>query len=165
MQSRHGAGADGSAERVFSETACKALSVSERRVPSPLIVSGLAELALGALSGWAQTAAVQRPDLLRKVGITSPSRIRQWHLDLGMLGAYTVACGLAVPDAPRPVEVALGVGAWTNAMSFLPLAFREELIDRPVYLVPVVGSFIATSVGFTGMAWTAWQRRRPASAA
>jgi hypothetical protein len=76
-----------------------------------------------------------------------------------MLGAYTVVCGLAVPDAPRVVEVALGIGAWTNAMSFLPLAFREDLIDRPVYLVPVVGSFVATSVGFTGMALTAWRRR------
>lgn len=138
--------------------------MSERApIPSPLIVSGLAELALGALSGWAQTAAVQRPDLLRKMGITSPSRIRQWHLDLGMLGAYTVVCGLAVPDAPRPVAVALGVGAWTNAMSFLPLAFREELIDRPVYQVPVAGSFVATSVGFAGMAWTAWRRMRSAS--
>jgi hypothetical protein len=124
-----------------------------------LVLSGLTELALGALSGWVYTAAVKRPDLLRAVGIGSPARIRQWHLDLGMLGAYTVVCGLAVPDAPRAVEVALGIGAWTNAMSFLPLAFREDLIDRPVYLVPVVGSFVATSVGFTGMAVTAWRRR------
>ena len=127
--------------------------------PSALVVSGLTELALGALSGWVYTAAVKRPDLLRRVGIGSPARIRQWHLDLGMLGAYTVVCGLAVPNAPRTVEIALGIGAWTNAMSFLPLAFREDLIDRPVYLVPVVGSFVATSVGFTGMALTAWRRR------
>jgi hypothetical protein len=102
---------------------------------------------------------VKQPSLLRKVGINSPSRIRQWHLDLGMLGAYTVVCGLAVPDAPRGVQAALAVGAWTNAMSFLPLAFSEDLMNRPVYLVPVVGSFIATSTGFTGMAVTAWRRR------
>src|ERR1700710_1468404 len=129
-------------------------------VPSALVVSGLTELALGALTGWVYTVAVKRPDLLRRVGITSPSRIRQWHLDLGMLGAYSVVCGLAVPDAPQTVTVALGIGAWSNAMSFLPLAFREDLIDRPVYLVPVVGSFVATSVGFAGMAVTAWRRRR-----
>jgi hypothetical protein len=128
--------------------------------PSALVVSGLTELALGALSGWVYTVAVKRPDLLRRVGIASPSRIRQWHLDLGMLGAYSVVCGLAVPDAPRSVTVALGVGAWTNAMSFLPLAFDEDLMNRPVYLVPVVGSFLATSVGFTGMAATAWRRYR-----
>jgi hypothetical protein len=134
--------------------------VSGRPVPSPLIVSGLTELAAGALSGWVYTAAVKRPDLLRKVGISSPSRIRQWHLDLGMLGAYTVVCGLAVPDAPKPVTVALAVGAWTNAMSFLPLAFDEKIIDHPAYVVPVVGSFLATSVGFAGMAVTAWRRRR-----
>lgn len=129
-----------------------------RTRPDALVVSGLTELALGALSGWVYTAAVKRPDLLRRVGITSPSRIRQWHLDLGMLGAYAVVCGLAVPDAPRPVQAALAVGAWTNAMSFLPLAFSEDLIDRPVYVVPVVGSFVATSVGFAGMAATAWRR-------
>ncbi|HSP36139.1 MAG TPA: hypothetical protein VLR26_00110 [Frankiaceae bacterium] len=129
-------------------------------VPSALVVSGLTELALGALSGWVYTVAVKRPDLLRRIGIGSPARIRQWHLDLGMLGAYSVVCGLAVPDAPRSVTLALGVGAWTNAMSFLPLAFDEELVNRPAYLVPVVGSFVATSVGFTGMAATAWRRRR-----
>jgi hypothetical protein len=32
-------------------------------------------------------------------------------------------------------------------------------MNRPVYLVPVVGSFIATSTGFAGMAVTAWRRR------
>jgi uncharacterized membrane protein YcfT len=128
--------------------------------PSALVVSGLTELALGALSGWVYTAAVKRPDLLKRVGISSPARIRQWHLDLGMLGAYTVVAGLAVPDAPRPVAIALGIGAWTNAMSFLPLAIREEVIDSPAYVVPVVGSFVATSVGFGGMALTAFRRRR-----
>jgi hypothetical protein len=127
--------------------------------PSPLIVSGLTELAAGALSGWVYTAAVKRPDLLKAVGISSPSRIRQWHLDLGMLGAYTVVCGLAVPDAPPVVNTALAIGAWTNAMSFLPLAINEKWIDHPAYVVPVVGSFIATSVGFAGMALTAWRRR------
>jgi hypothetical protein len=131
-----------------------------RRRPDALVVSGLTELALGALSGWVYTVAVSDPERLRAVGIASPKRIRQWHLDLGMLGAYTVVCGLAVPDAPRAVQVALGIGAWTNAMSFLPLAFREDLVGRPVYLVPVVGSFVATSVGFAGMAATAWRRRR-----
>ena len=129
------------------------------RRPDALVVSGLTELALGALTGWVYTAALKQPALLRKVGINSPSRIRQWHLDLGMLGAYTVVCGLAVPDAPRGVQAALAVGAWTNAMSFLPLAFSEDLMNRPVYLVPVVGSFIATSTGFAGMALTAWRRR------
>lgn len=133
--------------------------MSARSAPSPLIVSGLTELALGALSGWVYTVAVKRPDLLRRVGISSPARIRQWHLDLGMLGAYSVVCGLAVPDAPPAVELALGVGAWTNAMSFLPLAFDESVVDRPAYVIPVVGSFLATSTGFAGMAWTAWRRR------
>src|SRR3954464_8185210 len=115
--------------------------------PSALLVSGLTELAAGALTGWVYTVAVKRPDLLRRIGISSPDRIRQWHLDLGMLGAYTVVAGLAVPDPPRPVALALGVGAWTNATSFLPLAFREEVVDSPAYVVPVVASFIATSVG------------------
>jgi hypothetical protein len=86
--------------------------------------------------------------------------VRQWHLDLAMLGTATVACALAVPDAPRPVALALGVGAWTNAMAFLPLAFKPDLDGHPAFLAPVAASFITTSVGFSGMALTVLSRRR-----
>jgi hypothetical protein len=130
------------------------------KAPSALVVSGLTELAAGALTGWIYTAVKTQPDRMRALGIRSPDRIRQWHLDLTMLGGFTVICGLAVPDASRVTSVALAVGAWSNAFFFLPLAFRPELERRRAFLVPVVASFIATSIGFTGTARTAYRRYR-----
>jgi hypothetical protein len=76
-----------------------------------------------------------------------------------MLGGLTVAVGSAVPDAPKWASVPLGVGAWTNAMAFLPLAFAPEVDKSPVYKAVAGMSFIATSVGFVGMAITGARRR------
>lgn len=128
--------------------------------PSLLLTSGVAELAAGALSGWVYTFARTKPELAREVGIVNTARVRQWHLDLAMLGTATVALALAVPDAPRPVATALAAGAWGNAMFFLPLAFQPDLDKNRAYLAGVATSFAATSVGFTGMAVTALARRR-----
>lgn len=133
---------------------------STPRPPSLLVTSGLVELAAGALSGWVYTFVHTQPEQARALGIESGDRIRQWHLDLAILGTATVACATAVPDAPRPVAAALGVGAWTNAMAFLPMAFKPG-IDRTLpFRAAAAASFVATSVGFTGMAATAIRRRR-----
>lgn len=123
-----------------------------------LTVSGLTELAAGALSGWAMALAVSRPEDLPKIGIRSGARLRQWHLDLIMLGSLSAAAPKLVPDLPAKVAVPLGVGAWTNANSFGVLAVRPELRDHPVYKAGVIGSFVATSWGFTGLAAVAWKR-------
>lgn len=123
------------------------------------MASGVAELAAGALSGWVYTLARTQPERARKLGIVSAPRVRQWHLDLAMLGTATATCAMAVPDAPRFVSAALGVGAWTNAMAFLPLAFKPELDREPAYVAAVGASFLATSVGFAGMAVTIGARR------
>jgi hypothetical protein len=76
-----------------------------------------------------------------------------------MLGTATVAGGLAVPEPPRVAATALGIGAWTNAMAFLPLAFRPDLYDRPVYRAYAGASFVLTTVGFVGMAAEAVRRQ------
>lgn len=131
-------------------------------VPSRLVTSGVVELAAGALSGWVYTLARQDPERAKALGIKSAARVRQWHLDLAMLGTATIACGVAVPDAPRAVSAALGVGAWTNAMAFLPLAFAPEVDEHPAYRAFAGASFVATSIGFAGMAATAVRRRRGA---
>lgn len=128
--------------------------------PSLLVTSGLVELAAGAVSGWVYTLATTDPERARKLGIVSAARVRQWHLDLAMLGTGTVAVGAAVPDAPRLVQLALGAGAWTNAMLFLPLAFAPEAVDRPAYRAAAGASFVATTAGFVGMAATAVRRHR-----
>lgn len=132
---------------------------ASRPVPSALVVSGLLEVAAGALAGWPYTLVRQDPEAARRIGIRSGARIRQWHLDLAMLGGLTVAVGSAVPDPPKWAAVPLGVGAWTNAMAFLPLAFAPEVDEHPVYRAAAGASFVATSIGFAGMAATALRRR------
>jgi hypothetical protein len=132
----------------------------DRARPTLLLASGVSELAAGALTGWVYTLARTQPDAARAIGIQSAARIRQWHLDLAMLGTATVALALAVPDPPRPVAAALGVGAWTNAMTFLPLALKPEAYESPAFRGAAVASFITTSVGFSGMAATLLSRRR-----
>jgi hypothetical protein len=128
--------------------------------PSLLLTSGMAELAAGALTGWVYTFARQQPERARAVGIVATPRIRQWHLDLAMLGTATVATAHAVPDPPRLPATALGIGAWTNAMLFLPLAFKPDLDKGAPYQAAALASFISTSVGFAGMAATLIRRRR-----
>lgn len=123
-----------------------------------LVVAGLTELALGALTGWPMAVAVSRPQDLPRIGIRSGARLRQWHLDLIMLGSLTAAASRFVPDPPPAVAVPLAVGAWVNANAFGVLAFRPELKAHPVYRTAVIGSFVATSWGFTGLAAVAWKR-------
>jgi hypothetical protein len=123
-----------------------------------LVVSGLTELALGAITGWVMSLAMERPEDLAKVGIRSASRLRQWHLDLIMLGGLTAASSRFVPEPPRAVALPLAAGAWTNANAFGVLAFRPELRDHPVYKAAVIASFASTSWGFTGLAAVAWKR-------
>ncbi len=123
-----------------------------------LVVAGLTELALGALTGWPMALAVSRPGDLPKIGIRSPARLRQWHLDLIMLGSLTAAASRFVPDPPRSVAVPLAVGAWANANAFGVLAFRPELKEHPAYKAGVAASFVSTSWGFTGLAAVAWSR-------
>jgi hypothetical protein len=117
-----------------------------------LVVSGLAELALGALTGWPYAVAIADPQRAKALGIRSTARMRQWHLDLIALGGLTVLAGTAMPDMPARVKWPLGVGAWTNAMSFGVLVAAPEAKDHPAYRAGVIGSFIATSTGFVGMA-------------
>lgn len=127
---------------------------------SALVESGLVELAAGALSGWVYTLVTQQPDLARRLGIVDGARVRQWHLDLAMLGTASVAAGLAVPDAPVSAQRALQVGAWTNAMAFLPMAFDREMGQRPTFRAAAAASFAATTWGFCGLAIHARRTRR-----
>jgi hypothetical protein len=128
--------------------------------PSPLVINGLVELAVGVLTGWIYGATKATPETMRSLGIHSPDRIRQWHLELMMQGAYTVACGLAVPRAPRLIAILLAIGAWSSPSAFLPLAFTPELEVRPAFRTAAVVANLATSIGFVGMAAVGCRRRR-----
>lgn len=126
----------------------------------PVVVSGVTELAAGALSGWVYTLVREQPELAKRLGLRSAGRVRQWHLDLIMLGGAHALLGHVLPGLPRKVAVPLAVGSWTNAMAFLPLAIDPEIDRRPAFRAAVTGSFVATSVGFAGAAREAWRRRR-----
>jgi hydroxylaminobenzene mutase len=107
---------------------------------------GLAELALGGLLGWAMVVRDERPDWLRRIGVKAPQRIRQVHLDYVMMGLILIGVGLAVPDLPTAVAIALVFGTIVNPLLFVPLAFEPDVDKRLWYRALAVVSFLALSI-------------------
>lgn len=108
---------------------------------------GLIELALGGLLGWAMVVRDERPEWLRRIGVVAPQRIRQVHLDYVMMGLILIGVGLAVPDLPTAVAIALVFGTFVNPFLFVPLAFDPEVEKRTWYRALAVVSFIGVSGG------------------
>jgi hypothetical protein len=108
---------------------------------------GLVELAIGGLLGWAMVVRQESPELLRRIGVVAPQRIRQMHLDYVMMGLILIGVGLAVPDLPTAVAVPLVFGTAVNPFLFLPLAFDPEVEKRAWYRSLAVVSFIGVSGG------------------
>jgi uncharacterized membrane protein YphA (DoxX/SURF4 family) len=108
---------------------------------------GLAELALGGLLGWAMVVRDERPEWLRRIGVVAPQRIRQVHLDYVMMGLILIGVGLAVPNLPTAVAVALVFGTIVNPFLFVPLAFSPDVDKRLWYRALAVVSFIGVSGG------------------
>jgi hypothetical protein len=125
-----------------------------------LVLSGLTELAAGALTGWPCALAISDADRARQLGIRSTPRLRQWHLDLIALGGLSVLVGTAVHDLPRRIAWPLAAACSTNASAFGLLAFRPQAAEQPAYRVAVAASFTAVSWGFTSLAALAFPRRR-----
>jgi hypothetical protein len=134
--------------------------MTESKTNQALILSGLTELAAGALTGWPYALAISDPDRARALGIRSVPRLRQWHLDLIALGALSVLVGTAVPDLPRRVALPLAVGSWTNASAFGLLAFRPQAAEGRAYRSAVAASFAIVSWAFTSLNLMAYRRRR-----
>jgi len=108
---------------------------------------GLIELALGGLLGWAMVVREERPEWLRRIGVVAPQRIRQVHLDYVMMGLILIGVGLAVPDLPNAVAIALVFGTFVNPFLFVPLAFDPDAEKRLWYRALATVSFIAVSGG------------------
>jgi hydroxylaminobenzene mutase len=113
---------------------------------------GLIELALGGLLGWAMVVKDEKPEWLVRIGVVAPHRIRQVHLDYVMMGLILIGVGLAVPDLPTAIAVALVFGTVVNPFLFVPLAFDPAVEKRYWYRVLAIVSFVGTSGGLVAAA-------------
>lgn len=136
-----------------------------RRTPvDGLVASGLAQVALGALTGIPYAVATYKPELLDRLGVRAPGRVRQLHLDLVMMGGLVTATGAALPRLPRSVAVPLAVGCWTNALAFAPPAITPSIENSPTFRAAVAASFVTTSAGWVAVAVVALRRWRASRA-
>lgn len=106
---------------------------------------GLVELALGGLLGWGMVIRDEKPDWLQRIGVVAPHRVRQVHLDYVMMGLILIGVGLAVPDLPTGIAIALVFGTAVNPFLFVPPAFDPEVQTRLWYRALAVISFVALS--------------------
>lgn len=113
---------------------------------------GLVELALGGLLGWAMVIREERPEWITRIGIVAPQRIRQVHLDYVMMGLILIGVGLAIPDLPTAIAIALVFGTAVNPFLFVPLAFDPEVEKRLWYRLLAVVSFLGVSGGLVAAA-------------
>ena len=117
-----------------------------------VIQIGLVELAIGGLLGWAMVVRQESPELLRRIGVVAPQRIRQIHLDYVMMGLILIGVGFAVPDLPTAIAAALVFGTAVNPFLFLPLAFDPDVEGRLWYRALAVVSFVCVSGGLVAAA-------------
>src|SRR4051794_23511589 len=121
---------------------------TDRSRMNGLVVSGLAQIALGALTGFPYALATYYPERLGALRVRAPRRIRQLHLDLVMMGGLLTATGSALPRLPRTIAVPLAVGCWANALAFAPPAFAPSVEDSPAFRTLVAASFATTSAAW-----------------
>lgn len=112
-----------------------------------VVAAGLVSLALGAVSGFALLAAVDKPELLKRVGVVDLVRVRQVHLDWIIMGVVMIAVGLAVPNMPLWAGVLTLFGGVVNPATFLPMAFSRTVASTRTFQTVSFISFCSLSVG------------------
>lgn len=124
-----------------------------------MVSAGVTQIAVGAAAGWSLAALYASPDLQEKAGVVDVRRLRQVHLDMIIMGGLVAVAG-TVNDVPRWARTATRVGAWTNALLFVPMAFRRDAPTTKPYQAASVASFTLTSAGWLGIARAAhrWAR-------
>lgn len=125
-----------------------------------LVAAGITEVAFGALTGWPLAGLMAEPGVAERLGVRDVHRLRQAHVDLIMMGGLVTAAGL-VDDAPTWAKRSVKVGAWTNPLLFVPLAFRPGTVRSPAYVAASVASFTVTCAGWVGLARAARRHPRP----
>ncbi|GAA2063288.1 hypothetical protein [Williamsia deligens] len=117
-----------------------------------LVLIGLWSTAIGAVSGFAVTLMVEKPDALAKVGVQHPRRVLQLHLDWVIMGVLMVAVGAVGHDSPAWSLVLVAIGGIINPVLFAPLAFRAEIQQNLLYKAVSGLSFVALSLGLVVVA-------------
>ncbi|MBO9534775.1 MAG: hypothetical protein J7513_17510 [Solirubrobacteraceae bacterium] len=117
-----------------------------------LLGAGVLQLASAASLGWLIALDRADPAKLKMIGIKVPRRLLQLHLDQVMMGVILLAVATAFPDIPDWTAIALLIGTTLNPLLFLPLAFAPKLDEALGYRVISVGSFVASTIGFVGLA-------------
>lgn len=112
---------------------------------------GAVELAFGALTGWIVWIALDTK-WLQKIGVKTPRRILQAHIDLIMMGTILIAAGVAAPDFPKPWSIFLVVGAWTNPLLFVPGAWYRKKPTDWFSNLGQAASFVITCTGMVALA-------------
>jgi hydroxylaminobenzene mutase len=113
---------------------------------------GVWSLALGALSGWLVAASIDQPQLLQRLRVKHPGRIRQTHLDWIMMGLILLVVDVAIDDIPGWITALVAFGTVVNPLLFVPLAFDATASDRAPYRAVTLVSFAALSIGLTALA-------------
>src|SRR5690554_2415788 len=108
-----------------------------------LVASRTTQVAIGAVSGWGLAALIGIPGLTEKLRIVDPIRMRQAHLDVIIMGGLVTAAGL-VDDVPQWARQATRIGAWTNPLLFVPMAFKKDAAGTKAYMAASVASFTVT---------------------
>ncbi len=125
----------------------------------PLVAKlGICELTIAALSGWAMVATVERPETLKRLGLSHLPRIRQAHLDLLFMGTILTVVGVAMNPIPTWVATLLVLGAIVQPLMFLPLAVNAKLKQNLAYRATNATVFIATSTAWIALATLAISR-------
>lgn len=123
----------------------------------PLLAQlGIVELTVGVLSGWLMVLMIESPELLLRMGVRHPGRIRQAHLDVLFQGVILVAIGLAVDPLPSWIGILLVQGAFLAPLLLGILAFNGKLQkgSNPYRAINGV-VLLAFTIGWVALAITA----------
>jgi hypothetical protein len=113
-----------------------------------LVVVGLFQLMLGALSGWAMLAKAVKPSLIDAIGIKDHDTVRKIHLDWIMMGTIDIAIGLALPGLQVWIVALLVFSTVMNPLLFLPPAINPSWGGTKLYMGTALLSFTCAGVGF-----------------
>lgn len=122
---------------------------------STLVKIGLCELAVGTLFGWLVTVTREKREWLPRLGISSPRRILQCHIDYLLMGLILIAIGTVLPNLATVWQVLLVAGTIVNPALFALLAFGEQRSDTAAYRATAFASFTVMSGSVVAAALTA----------